>query len=327
MKRILLVICLVLMELLFYLPKASATNLPTYYTIVRATGYQNLAETGDMFVLAELNIAYTTYPVEAVDQTWIVRWMSGTTELANIVPFNNPYFNNGYGRSVTGLYLSAADVVSMNVTYQSNNYTISLERNPSATWNGTPPEPTVYTPISWTATTKDMRDTLRIRILQLASDFRSYWSLTFNLQESGSLTSYGENYFTGAITNLRLLCPQVFSSFITSPTFRRRTFSLSYALTLRNQWVGTWLDMTSAAADWGIDPIWLYGGLWTLVLFAAVWGVSAISNSNRGIYWTVTMGIGVGSFLGFYPWAALGIDAVVAVLVIVNETLYKRSPA
>lgn len=307
------------------------TNLPDQYIIDYAYGYTGLAETGDIFVLVKFHVSYTVYPDDPVSSTWLFRLMDGTTELVNAVPFNNPYFHNGYGYQVVGLYLSASDAVSVNATY-GGNYTAYLVANPSISWNGTVPNPTnknvTWIPqTSFFGTATNMRSDLRTKILAAASDFRTRWSLTFNLSESGYLTADGENYFTGAIPNLRIICPEVFSSFMTSPSYHRRTFNLSYALTLRNQWVGTWLDLSQPAIDWSIDAIWLYGGLWCIALFAALWGVAVISNSNKGLYWVATMGVGVGAFIGFLPWVALGIDAFIAVIIIVNEMLYKRSPS
>lgn len=328
-KRILAVIFIVLMGLMLYVPqKAYALNLPTSYSIVNAVGFQNLAETGDILILVKYSIVYPSggVPAETVSQAWNVRWLyNGVTEITAANPFSNPYFENGYGDGAVGLYLSASDVVTQNVTFGSSNYTVSLERNPAVetSWNGTPPPP-VSLAISWNTST-DQQNALLISIITLANSFRTDWGLTFNLQTSNQLTSDGENYFLGAIPNLRQLCPRVFSSYTISPTYRKRTFNLAYAATLRNQWVGTFLDLTAPATDWNLDPIWLYGGIWTIVLFAAVWGVSSISNSNRGIYWTVTMGVAVGSLIGFLPWLALGVDAIIAVIIILNELLYKRT--
>ncbi|MCK9369868.1 hypothetical protein M0R04_08190 [Candidatus Dojkabacteria bacterium] len=337
MKKILLVCLFISIGIIPYSLHVNAvTQQPPSgnVTIENIWAYQSLYENGDQLYLAELSIPDPPSVDLTASQTFVLNLMNGSTILGATTPITNPYGNTrgqgGYGLSCVGIYFSALDVVDNGMVWNSTNYTMQLLTSDfsSATWNGTPPAPTPLVSIpNWYDTSKSYaRGQLQTRIVSLAGIFKSSWGTTATFISSGLLTVDGETYFMAAIPNLRLLCPDIFEAQVSPITYYKRVaLSVTYALTLRSQWIGTWLDLTTMAADFGIDAIWFYAGLWALALLAACVGFIGFTSSNEGLSFVVGLMVIVGGLVGFLPWSCAVLATVVAGIDIWWAGFYKRS--
>ncbi len=335
-KKWLSVFLLVVVGFLSFVPTVSASQRPPSGnpTIPNVWAFQGLYEPDDELYLAEINIPDPPSVELTASQTFIVNLMNGTVTLAATTPITNPYGTaghgaGGYGRACIGLYFSANDVIANGMVWSSTNYTMNLltSDNSSTTWNGTAPTPysLLLSSANWYST--NPRTLLRDKIIYLANQFKSSWETTAIFISSGILTSEGETYFTATIPNLRIICPIVFSGYLTPLTYYNRVaLSVTYALTLRNQWATTWVDLSPMAADWGgLDVIWFYAGLWMLVILAVCIGFIGFTSSNEGIEWLVALSIIVGGLIGFLPYSVATMTIVVSGLAIYWSGFYKKT--
>lgn len=300
---------------------AYAINPPSgTMTIDNVSVYGSVIEANDQLYLITFNIPYSTYPTETAYDAYLVRvFSSANVNVGAAQLYNNQLFHNGYGKGAISVYFSAADVVSNTLTWGSA-VTINLEGNPALSWNGS--IPLAQSPItSWNL---NGANALGVRVLFLASQFGSAWGVS--LASNSVLTSDGENYFTAIIPNLRTISPTIFSSFIQRSAYYPRTHGLAYAITLRNQWLGTWLDLTNVGADWGVDPIWFYGAIWVFLTLVLV-KVLMTLNLKKFLNGLICIMIVLGTFAGFLSYVVGGLMALAMVLIMVNQISWGKSYA
>lgn len=178
--------------------------------------YQDLLETGDVGVLVDHFLDYAVPPTETVTEAFMVVFIDtdGTTQLRAVAPYTFlPPGDNGYGRGQSWIYFSAADATTFGLTSANKAlYRIWLVGNPTLAWPTTPPK-TIGSIDDW-FTTGDPHVLLAQRILGLGIQLETIWSLDIVEQTAlgTRLTTTGEQYFQGVITNLRSLAPAAFSS-------------------------------------------------------------------------------------------------------------------
>lgn len=321
MKRIAQAFAILLITLLLSIP-VLALQPPDSYSIDSVDAYTSLIETNDQLYLVKYTISYTTYPVESAADTIMFRLRdtTGTIILNATTPYNNIYFHTGYGQGIVSMYFSAADVATNNMTWMAA-YTVTLEGNPGVSYNGTSPNATSLITAWWT---DGAASALASRIIYFGTRFSTLWG--YQLIDSGILTSYGENYFTSTIPNLRSLTPTIFSSYMQQWTRPGdRTFNMTNILTWRNQWIGTWLDLTVPAADWGIDAIWLYGMIWVIIMIAILYAFVKFVQTTKPMLYLIGILIAFGTILGFLPWIALGLEILLLVVILVNALTYRQT--
>ncbi len=310
---------------------------PTTCTIDRLNAYQGVIEDNDQFYLIEFTIPYVTYPDETANEAYLLRMFNaaGTVEITATGLYNNPYFHAGYGHGIVSFYFSEADVATYGLTW-GDAYIFYLQGNPGSSWNGTMPN-VAGTLGTWTNT--DVEITLQTRILFLANQFQGQWGV--QLIDSGTLSSYGEYYFISTIPYLRHMVSDIFTSYTEHATeFRERTHSLTYAITLRNQWLGTWLDLTDVGTDWDIDPIWIYGLMWLVVMVAVGLltvaaerglqrvqgeGVALVSSGSKALMYAEIFTIFFGGLLGFLPWLAAVLSGAIMTIIIINQIFFSKA--
>lgn len=305
---------------------ALAIDTPTTTSVTSINVYGSVVDTNDQLWLITQQISYGTSPNETADQAFLFRiFADNGTELASTPLINNPYYETGYGQGACSMYFTASEASALGLTW-GGNYVTSVEGNPTLTWNPSRPVATMNTTaLSWTASGATA---LGIRVLYLAGIFQSSWGIvaTSPLIQSGSLTDNGAIYFEAVIPRLREIAPEIFRTVVIPVEFHEREYNLTYAVTLRNQWVGTWMDLTDLGNDWGIDPIWLYGIMWSYVLVAGSWLLVELASPKYLTTWCVVV-ISVGTFAGFYSYMVGGIMALVAVLALVNQLFFGKSYA
>lgn len=212
--------------------EAFALNLPDSLTFVTGTQpkiqvFRHLIDTNDWLLVAHYDIDYTNpadQPIQPATQTFLLRVMNGSTQLAFNVPF--AYHDNGYGKGLISIYLTGATFVAQGMTWGAA-YTVRLEENPGVFSTSAP---TIYTLTSTdydTASTQaEAKTNLGNFLLGQADSFTVPWSLTTPLTTNTPLgevltstgTPNGESYLVGVIPGLRKMAGQIFSVQVAAPT-------------------------------------------------------------------------------------------------------------
>jgi len=334
MKRFLILLSTILILISVILPftTVSAIDPPTSIVLTSVNAYQDCLETGDMLFLGYGAINYGTYPTDyAASDTFLLRLFDtdGTTELASTVLYSNPYFHLGYGKFIQSFYFSATEVTSVGLVWNSA-YTVKLSANPAISWNGTAPTPATVVPI-WSGTGQANR------IIYIVSQLQSSWGVS--LIDSGTLTEYGEDYIVAVIPYARYLAPTIFASYTTTPVYHERSKNwFTYAITLRNQWIGTWMDLTDIATLTSIPAGWLYAGIWLVVMatiiFFAIEGPSLATNTglvvpqaknSKMIFYLVIILVAFGGITGFLPYLSTLLIGFILVLILINQIFFQKS--
>ena len=90
-----------------------------------------------------------------------------------------------------------------------------------------PPYATTST-LNWHATSTSAATKLLLgsNIISIANTLSDYWSVALTTETAAGtlLSSYGEQYFTNAILNLRTMCPSIFSGGIVTPEYEETLY-------------------------------------------------------------------------------------------------------
>lgn len=208
------------------------------FTISQCEVYRNCITTNDELMIISFEIGYPTgsLPTTPLDTTYLFRLTDNITGIVSATTTYG-YANNGYGtdkvqKGIASFYFSAADALS----WASDNYTVYFEGNPTLSWNGTVPSANFNPFTLWYdgVTVANTRDRLTTRILYLADLLQVDWGwsattpLVQTVVAGQRLSSYGENYFTHIIPNLRQMCPSIFYQSMSAAQFNKDTLVLDY---------------------------------------------------------------------------------------------------
>jgi len=288
---------------------AYAISDPDSLTINAVYVYRHCHEDNDQLYLIDYNVNYTVNPDENITEAYLLRLMNGNTELGNTAPY--AYYDEGYGRGITSIYFSASEVTAKSITWE-GAYTMELTGNPTLTWVGDPPSTSVGTFDLWSSSTSQgaTEAELGARVLYFADLLELDWSVDL-IETSGMgswLTSYGEDYFTNSIENLPIICPNVFSALLTTPTYPDRdTNPPAYATALRGGITGTPLDLSPTAAIAGLPTIWFTTFIYIGIMAVSAYGVSRAAGSVKPVVITLASLVPIGVMIGW-------LDLVVAIL-------------
>lgn len=99
------------------------------FSINQVEAYRNCLELNDQLYLITIEPDYTTNPTygSGIDDTFIIRLMSGAVELAATTAY--PYFDDGYDLGVVAIYFDATSAPAWN-----GAYTVELKGNPTLYW-------------------------------------------------------------------------------------------------------------------------------------------------------------------------------------------------
>jgi hypothetical protein len=214
-------------------PVEATTPIPwpdtTNVTIESAHIYKNYLELGDVLVVVRyyMKWAAATQPTLTIDQTFIGETMNGTIELANIAPYS--YYSNGYNHGVFSMYFTAAQAAALIVW--GDPYAVTMIGNPTLSWTlgGVPNAPPYVSSVTltWhnTASISATSLLLGANVVSWATTLSNQWvvALTTTTPSGAKLSSYGDQYFTNTIPNLRAACPQIFTAGSSVPTFVEST--------------------------------------------------------------------------------------------------------
>lgn len=191
---------------------ASVSN-PDTLTIIRVDAYEGILQSTDQLYIIQYNIEYTgTPPTDTANDNFLMRFMDSTNTQLSAVNLSG-YFNNGYAMGISGIYFSASEVNELSIDFGPGfGYYIQLIGNPMVDWVGTPPYTNQVTFGNYYDS--DIMDTLYTRLSNQFTNIENDWGEDLIEGPSGekTLTADGEDYATEAISNLRTLCPDIFSS-------------------------------------------------------------------------------------------------------------------
>lgn len=239
-----IVVLLVLTVFLPATPTYAATIAPpdAPSQVLEAIAYPGLLESGDLGVLVEYSIPYATLPSTIVTNAYTVQFIQAdnVTQLAAVAPYT--FVSSGYttviGRpaGIAWLYFSAAQVAAYSLTYtNASSYGIWIAGNPMLTWTGTGCPLTKSGLTSW-VTTGVVKTQLGLKILDYADVLGTYWSLSLSQSSPAGtvLTTTGEQYFIPSITNLRTMCPQIFSAGSATPVAPFLNYDIKFGVKITN---------------------------------------------------------------------------------------------
>jgi len=122
---------------------------------------------------------------------------------------------------------------------------------------------------------------------------------------SGSyLSDYGEAYFTNAISNARAMVPRAFAGSTTQPQWEYKEATTDYADDRANSVIGTPLDMTPAADEWGISRMWLSSLCFILGSIFLLYCILSPTSNFKPLVLLSTPLIIAGGYLGQLPMQA-----------------------
>jgi len=228
---ILVVICVALCVIPVY-----AINDPDSPLEVNAVyAYENTEGAGDLGVLVDINIEYTTTPDETVTEAYLVIFVDtdGVTQLKSVAPYT--FTASGYGRNMAWIHFTPAEVTTYGL--DSANialYEIWLVGNPTLAWTGDPPK-TIANIDDWQTIT-DPSTLIALRVLYYADVLELAWSLDLiEITSLGNrLTTLGADCFENIITNLRDIAPACFSAGTTEPIYEDIDYSTTCNATMTN---------------------------------------------------------------------------------------------
>lgn len=312
-------------------PVLAAITHPDTLSIDSVQVYRHCLETDDQLYLIEYTIDYTgaypdVYPSESTSEAWLARLMNlGTVELGVAAPY--AYYQIGYGKGLVAIYFTEADAPPL---WDTLNYSIQLTGNPTLDWGASVPETTVGTFDSWSDSTSvsSTQDELASKLLYLADILEIAWSVDMveTTPVGTRLTTYGEDYLTNVIPNLRTMCPGVFSSAMEPVDYYRRDVTWgTLPDTLRDQWDGTWLDTSDTATNLGVDKIWITGLIFIAALVAITYLITKKTASYKPIMLLVMPLSAIGARLGFVPLLMPVIIGVFCILAIGYVLFYQKT--
>lgn len=253
-------------------------------TIIVAAMYQNVLQPGDEYLIAKYSMDYTVNPTDPIDVTFLARLISGTDELGNASPY--PYKDLGYNLGIFSIYW--ANTSAYLPIWGNTTYNLRLEGNPSMNWTGTTPLATLSSASFIWVTSSSVAATAAILgpdIIALAEELGSYWNISLDSPVSNGgvngnvLTTSGEIYFTNAISGLRSIVPELFSTSSTAINYEDDVNPQTHAtaLTARRGSLGLYEGSVGGVST---DVIYAFISIVVTVLVAA--GVASILSGQGG---------------------------------------------
>ena len=217
--------------------------------IDKITAYDGVLDAGDLLVVVEYDLKYASLPDEPINEAYLGRFFTGTTEVNSTEPY--AFNDNGYGRGVFSMYWTAAQKATASIEFDNTNsedYQIKFEGKVGV-FPGDAPT-TTATNILWQDVTNTV-DLLHAQIKNLARslEFDAKWAANSQdlISSTGGvdlLTAAGEEYFANAIPHLQAMTPSLFSSGVRAANFTEEDFGSSYSDEIGTFWDGTWVDDT-----------------------------------------------------------------------------------
>ena len=304
-----------------------AIELPDTDPIISTIrAYQGVIETGDQFWLVTYDLdKYTTEPDELSSQAFLLRLKDNGVEIGAKTPY--AYYNDGYSLGCVSYYFSPTDV---NIpTWEEDDISVTIEGNPTLSWTGgSPPDPITNNNVdSW----NEGKTLIPGHLTFLAQAYGIAFGgidLVEIIQGEYKFTTYGEDYFSNTIENVRTIATSLFTDLVTQPEVREIVYTNTTKTTAENRLVGDPIfDLTTLAGQLGVSRMWLNTVIWLTLTFAVVIFAGRYSGSGSGLL--IVMGIMfiIGGYIGFVSFDLAIWTGVTGVLVVVYKTLFQGASA
>lgn len=209
----------------------------TYYTpnfmqISQLEAYKNVLELNDQAYLVNFGIGMTANitPSTPIDNTYIFRLSESGVLKSTETAYG--FYQDGYGDNVSQSGIAWIYFPAGSTPTWSGNITIAFEGNPTLTWSGSVPSVSSNIFSLWfnDGTIAGTSTRLTDRIKYIAQQLETEWGVDLIdiTAVDATLTTYGEEYFSNTIPNLRTICPDLFSEYMSSPTFPEDVLVLDY---------------------------------------------------------------------------------------------------
>ena len=301
-------------------------NPPTPPVIVAVKAYSGVLETSDLLVVVHYNLPYVSFPTEQISDAFVGRFLRGTTELNSVEPF--PFNNRGYGVGVFSLYWTAAQKTTDSIEFGNTNsedYKIQFQGKPGVFPSSIPTTST--TTIVWRSASRT-KELLQQDVAALANELErnSAWvtnafDLISTTAGTEQFTSSGEKYFSGAIPNLQVMIPDIFSSAAQRVPIIERKFTNDYAKDLRKVWEGNWVDKRfSNLADQFRMPksVVTSSVAFLLASFIAFCMIKVLDGTGSGVeFGLMTYAVTIPLFTAI-DWIPMAVTAVIAFIAVMG---------
>jgi len=299
-----------------------AISAPDTHRIISVKSYQdvNPDNSGDLLILVEYELLYDTTPAESIGEAYLSKLLDGTTELDSLQPYSSTIPNSGYENGLFSFYDSDGITVAtqLKIRFQGNP---ALFADP----------PTVTEDISISSPNTRARLTIDLRALAQKFEATVNWNIDLledTAEEGLRLTpTNGEDYFSGAIPDLRTYAPTLFQSIVDVPIVEPELFDKGYEENLRNFWDGTSFDnaMSDLADYLGISKTFFSV---PLVIIAAGGIAFYVRGGTRspvvGIF-SALIALSTGATLGLVPLAFINVLALLGIIALGYIFFYVRS--
>lgn len=317
MKRLgITAIMVVVIVLAFATPALAylaAPDSPMTFPSVRV--FQNTVEDGDVAIIFEYNIPYSSYPDTPASLSIVFRCYSpdGTTLLNTATPYNFTLFEtHGYGHGVGVFYFPASENLSWGGAYILNIQQLPLHYNPTDSISYT----LVSADYSSATLQADSQYDVYNYLLGICDEFQDYYpdvGLKSTTDTAIVLSAYGEAYFRGAIPGLQLICPQLFlvQTYVPEP-MTTENYTMALGEQYKERLLGT--DIERGAERLG--DYFGVGGYFVLAVLTFGLALAApIWTSRRG--WGIEPGLAVAAAIVICASLLIG-DAVFTIVMIAS---------
>ncbi len=336
MKRIIYVLLVLgAVTILWVAPVYAFITAPTSITFSSVTAFRELSTSGDIDILFHYSMPYASdnYTSTPASESIMFRVIAtdNLTVLQTGVPYVYPYFeSNGYGEGVGSFHFTSTD----NITW-GDAVTLQIVKLPAYF---SPSETKSYTMTSSnyvTATTQEanrllLKDYILLECDKLAASYSATGVILKATSDSGIvLSSYGENYFRGAIPGLQALCPELFFIQLLIPEAMPTTaYDMSLQTTYTNRLVGT--DMGAGfdrlGAIIGVGGAFAAAALNFVLTFALCIYVTRKGwGTEIGLLGGALMGIGLMLIVGDIVFTLVMVGSLVAAIGLVWIFMLKRA--
>ena len=222
---------------------------PDSIAIEDVRAYDSVLESGDLMIIVEYNLPYTSLPDEIISDAYLGQFLLDSTILKSVEPF--AFNDKGYGRGIFSLYWTAVQKSDDSIEFDNPNaegYKLVL-LGKVGVFTGSVPTIT-STSIIWTST-GFTTSALFIDTAELArklendpgwNDDPDFADLIESPGGTIQLTATGEEYFSNAVPQLGAMIPTLFSSSQTSPDVSEKVDNRSFAADKDRFWEGNWVD-------------------------------------------------------------------------------------
>jgi hypothetical protein len=311
--------------LLVITPVLAISSAYTLCTIEKVYAYHNLLEENDVAVIVFFQMTYGTNPTETITDAMLGRFLSaGGVELSNATLYS--FYNDGYSTGIYRFYWPASTAPDYS-TIDSSGYTVEFAGNPTLSWSGAIPLVSVASINKKGAATLTATSVLlAANVLSWANDLGNDWTITMT-EQAGSTTvlhSNGVQYFTNVIPELQQICPQIFPTGLSTPTYVDKTDNATVA---KKQATNFPLDpvITPPTGFFGLDAQWMKFIVLAILSMVLATVVGVKTNIYVGAA-CVVPALVLSVNPGIISYMLLGIVAFIAALALVWAFVWSKAP-